>query len=276
MSKYWDVHCLDCDEEAGLHLNHDDKTCQALIPFAASLAGLAGYDGRELNVTVPGEIGVVYPAFFKKHLSHVLAAVSDSHEISGHCNEFCADLSPSGGAQCRLLAGHEGAEHVFKKASVFVKKEGLQVDLSGWHEIRRAEAARLRALLPPREKLIRDKVPEAAAAHGEILRTRVATEDEMLGLLKRKLVEEARELLATETQSKAYDELGDVIEVVLALAKRIAGEDLYSIGLEKSRLLGGFGKRLVLQIDEVACSCCDEGQHDGEGGCVCVPGCPNS
>ena len=26
----------------------------------------------------------------------------------------------------------------------------------------------------------------------------------------------------------------------------------------------------------VKCPCCDDGQHDGEGGCTCVEGCPNS
>lgn len=67
-------------------------------------------------------------------------------------------------------------------------------------------------------KLIRDKVPDLAAARGETLRTRLAEPEERWRLLKAKLVEEALELQAAANGSEAeIEELADVIEVMRRL-----------------------------------------------------------
>jgi predicted house-cleaning noncanonical NTP pyrophosphatase (MazG superfamily) len=101
-----------------------------------------------------------------------------------------------------------------------------------------------------REKLIRDKIPELAAVRGEVLDVRVASEEEMSGLLESKLVEEALELRGAKTQAEKEDELADVIEVVLAIVRSRGHIGVYSLGIEKHQQNGGFAKRLVLRVDE--------------------------
>ena len=61
-------------------------------------------------------------------------------------------------------------------------------------------------------KLIRDRIPEIAAANGAQLRTRQAQPLERWQLLKKKLLEEAKEMSETIDGSEA--ELADVLEVV--------------------------------------------------------------
>lgn len=97
------------------------------------------------------------------------------------------------------------------------------------------------------EKLIRDKIPELAAARGEVLDVRVADEGEMYDLLVDKLVEEAAELRAARTDAEKDDELADVVEVVLALARARGRRDVYTLGMHKYGERGGFRKRLVLR-----------------------------
>ena len=64
-------------------------------------------------------------------------------------------------------------------------------------------------------KLIRDRIPEIAAANGAQLRTRQAQPLERWQLLKKKLLEEAKEMSETIDGSEAeIDELADVLEVV--------------------------------------------------------------
>lgn len=107
MSTYWDIRCLDCNAESGLHLNHGDDICRRLIPFRNAFAALAE---SETWVTVPGERGHVRLLFFKDHAAHVLAAVSEYGDIDGDCGE------PKGRASCRALIGHEG-DHDFQETS---------------------------------------------------------------------------------------------------------------------------------------------------------------
>jgi predicted house-cleaning noncanonical NTP pyrophosphatase (MazG superfamily) len=71
-------------------------------------------------------------------------------------------------------------------------------------------------------KLIRDKVPDVAAAKGDTLRTRLAGPEERWHLLKAKLIEEAQELQAAVPGSEAeIEELADVIEVMRRLCDDI-------------------------------------------------------
>jgi hypothetical protein len=117
VSTYWDVRCLDCDVESGLHLNHGDDTCRGLIKHRDGLASIAAVeedtakDWVEISISVPGEIGHVDPSFYKAHAGHVLAPVNEYRQIDGDCNERgpSYDYVP-----CPLPDGHEG-DHDFEK-----------------------------------------------------------------------------------------------------------------------------------------------------------------
>ncbi len=66
------------------------------------------------------------------------------------------------------------------------------------------------------EKLVRDGIPEIIPRSGIEPRTRIASNQERLRLLKQKLIEEAYE--ATQAnQGHLSEELGDVLSVVEAL-----------------------------------------------------------
>ncbi len=87
-------------------------------------------------------------------------------------------------------------------------------------------------------KLIRNRIPEIAAAKGERLRTRHAGPEERWNLLKAKLVEEALELLATPAGSEPeIEEMADVIEVV----RRICDDIELS---EPGKLEAAYAKKL--------------------------------
>lgn len=116
MSTYWDVRCLDCDAESGLHLNRGDGTCRDLIKFRDGLATIADVAASmtkswtEISISVPGEIGHVDPNFYKSHTGHVLVAVNEYRQIDGDCN---ARGPAYDYVSCPLPEGHEG-EHDFE------------------------------------------------------------------------------------------------------------------------------------------------------------------
>lgn len=97
------------------------------------------------------------------------------------------------------------------------------------------------------EKLIRHRIPAIVAAGGEVLRTRVATKEEMPDLLRQKLREEMEELIAAPP-SKVTEEAGDVIEVVFSYC-RIMGftaEGTARAAMEKLMKKGTFDSGVVL------------------------------
>ncbi len=92
-------------------------------------------------------------------------------------------------------------------------------------------------------KLIRDKVPEIMKAKGETPKTHIAGEEEYKRLLISKLVEEAHEYRL----KPSADELGDVLEVVHALAQQYGGfEKVDDVRKKKGVERGNFSKRIVL------------------------------
>ncbi len=71
-------------------------------------------------------------------------------------------------------------------------------------------------------KLVRDRIPEIIAEDGREPKTRILSEDEYMAELERKLREECEETIAArggDTAEHRLEELGDVLEVMLALAK---------------------------------------------------------
>ena len=97
------------------------------------------------------------------------------------------------------------------------------------------------------QKLIRDRIPEFIRASGDEYETRVMDNSEFEKELKKKLVEEAKELFETPRKS-LLNELADVLELVKSIAShyKIKFQELEKYQVEKRKKRGGFKKRLFL------------------------------
>jgi len=96
-------------------------------------------------------------------------------------------------------------------------------------------------------KLVRDKIPELIKSNGEVLETAVLDKVTFEKELKKKLVEEAKELIIAPKKD-LVNELADVLELVKSLADhyKIPFEDLEKYQAEKRKKRGGFRKRIYL------------------------------
>lgn len=94
-------------------------------------------------------------------------------------------------------------------------------------------------------KLVRDKIPRIIEATGQTCRTRVLGEAEYLEKLDEKLNEE----LAEYQESKAIEELADLLEVMEAAVKArgYCWQELLRIRDEKREKRGGFEDRILLE-----------------------------
>lgn len=96
-------------------------------------------------------------------------------------------------------------------------------------------------------KLVRDNIPEIILADGREVSTRILDDKEYRGELEKKLLEECREVLEAKTE-KRLEELGDVLEVMMALAK-LDGyylDDIVVAARQKREKRGGFEKKIFL------------------------------
>jgi predicted house-cleaning noncanonical NTP pyrophosphatase (MazG superfamily) len=93
-------------------------------------------------------------------------------------------------------------------------------------------------------KLVRDKIPEIIRRNGQEPLTSMAGTAEYGRLLRRKLVEEVKEFLTSESDP---DELADILEVVITLASElgISPSFLEEIRVKKVMDRGGFVHRIV-------------------------------
>jgi len=104
----------------------------------------------------------------------------------------------------------------------------------------------------PYEKLIRDRIPQIAAAENRPLQLRQATADDMLRLLGLKLLEESHEVLdalRAGGTGEILDELADLQTVIEAVAARhgFSRSDIDRRAAEKIAIRGGFEAGWVLQ-----------------------------
>jgi predicted house-cleaning noncanonical NTP pyrophosphatase (MazG superfamily) len=98
-------------------------------------------------------------------------------------------------------------------------------------------------------KLVRDRIPELAAATGQPGSFRqAATEAEYALSLRAKLLEEAQEA-ATASPATLVEELGDVLQVLYALAEQAGGAaaEIECARVRKARTHGAYTRRLVWQ-----------------------------
>lgn len=97
------------------------------------------------------------------------------------------------------------------------------------------------------QKLIRDKIPQIIKANDGKCEIRVMNKDEFKKELRKKLIEESKEVKEAE-KDELVKELSDVLEVI----KSIAQSENISFNLieekrkERKKKRGGFKKRLFL------------------------------
>ena len=94
-------------------------------------------------------------------------------------------------------------------------------------------------------KLVRDKIPQIIEASDKHCAYSILNDDEYIALLDQKLTEELNEY----QESKSMEELADLLEVMIAVAK-VRGssiEEVEIIRLKKAAERGGFDKRILLE-----------------------------
>lgn len=94
------------------------------------------------------------------------------------------------------------------------------------------------------DKLVRDRIPQVLKAAGKGHRTRVAAADEFERYATKKLQEELDEF----KESRAIEELADLLEVAYAIAQArgVRAEELDRIRAQKTQERGAFNQRLIL------------------------------
>ena len=95
-------------------------------------------------------------------------------------------------------------------------------------------------------KLVRDRIPELAAANGQSAGWHAADNAEFGRRLRAKLLEEAHEA-AVASPAGLLEELGDVLQVLYALASEAghAAAEVECARARKARTHGSYTRRLV-------------------------------
>jgi len=93
-------------------------------------------------------------------------------------------------------------------------------------------------------KLVRDKIPQIIQNKGGIAQTVVLSEEDYLKELNIKLQEEVKEYL----ESGEVEEIADILEVLLALAKQkgLSYNELEEIRDQKVKKRGAFNDKIFL------------------------------
>lgn len=97
-------------------------------------------------------------------------------------------------------------------------------------------------------KLIRDKIPEITKADGWISETRILKTKEFITELKKKILEEAKELNEGTDTKNLIEELADIQEIIdaLLLENKVRFAEFRKIQTKKRQRRGGFKKKLFL------------------------------
>jgi predicted house-cleaning noncanonical NTP pyrophosphatase (MazG superfamily) len=97
------------------------------------------------------------------------------------------------------------------------------------------------------KKLIRDRIPEKIKASGDDYKTKVLNKLEFEKELKKKLVEESKELKKAPRED-LINELADVLELIKSIAMhyKIQFSKVEKFQEEKRKKRGGFKKKLFL------------------------------
>ena len=98
-------------------------------------------------------------------------------------------------------------------------------------------------------KLVRDNIPDIIMEKGETPVTRVLSEVEYRVELETKLGEEYHEVLGTTTSDERIEELADMIEIIISLAKleNKSLDEVIAVAFKKRLKRGGFDRKIYLE-----------------------------
>lgn len=98
-------------------------------------------------------------------------------------------------------------------------------------------------------KLVRDNIPDIIHNNGENPIIRILSNEEYKQELEKKLYEEYQEVLATTTPEDRVEELADMLEIIISLAKleNKSLDDVISVADSKREKRGGFDKQIFLE-----------------------------
>jgi predicted house-cleaning noncanonical NTP pyrophosphatase (MazG superfamily) len=97
-------------------------------------------------------------------------------------------------------------------------------------------------------KLVRDKIPEIIKKAGENPSIRVLSDEEFPEAVKKKLLEEAKELIEAKDRKEVINEIVDILELldVLITEIGISGLEICILRRKKNKKRGAFKKRIYL------------------------------
>jgi len=98
-------------------------------------------------------------------------------------------------------------------------------------------------------KLVRDRIPELASSNGQLAAFHQADPAEYARLLRAKLLEEAHEAASAAGPAELLEELGDVLQVLYALASQAGLEpaEIECARARKARTHGTYTRRILWQ-----------------------------
>ncbi|WP_233880790.1 nucleoside triphosphate pyrophosphohydrolase [Virgibacillus halodenitrificans] len=102
--------------------------------------------------------------------------------------------------------------------------------------------------MPTYHKLVRDRIPEIIQSTGKELKTEILNNTRYIEELKKKLNEEVTEYQEATSDEEALEELADVLELMLALAKQHGAtiDEVEKIRKEKAEKRGAFNEKIYL------------------------------
>lgn len=98
-------------------------------------------------------------------------------------------------------------------------------------------------------KLVRDNIPDIIQKDNRTPITRILDTQEYKQELEKKLLEEYNEVLSTTTSLERIEELSDMLEIIISLAKleNKTLDDIIEVATKKREKNGGFEKRIYLE-----------------------------
>ena len=102
------------------------------------------------------------------------------------------------------------------------------------------------------KKLVRDNIPDIIIANGRQPKIKIIKGHDLLLALNEKLVEEHEEYISESDNIKSVEELADMFEVIVCLAKYkgFSREEFVKIAQAKSLKNGSFDKGYFYEGDE--------------------------
>lgn len=103
------------------------------------------------------------------------------------------------------------------------------------------------------DKLVRDKIPEMLDKNGGETETKILNDEEYIKCLYEKLKEECNEVIEADSRKDLIEELADLHEVILSLAKakNIGMEEIESTRIKKREKRGGFDSKIFLKSSNI-------------------------